>query len=120
MERHQTRRYQALNKDLSDKLGMILPLVYTGEHAKVPDWISKKINYKNISDATIADPLAVFDQADFKKWLLKTAELVDDLYNAFQASDPCCACETDALPDEQDKDVVARLRIPKTPPEPFR
>ena len=101
---------------------MILPLVYTGEESKIPKWISQHINYKNVSKFTIADPEAVFDQQDFREWLVKIADMVDSLYDAFKASptNPCVACETYALPDEQDAAVTAKLSIPKAPTESFR
>jgi hypothetical protein len=122
MELLQAERYNALQQDLSAQYGMILPLVYTGEESKIPEWISKHINYKNISKFTIADPEAVFDQHDFREWLVKIANMVDSLYNAFQASptDPCQTCGTYALPDEQHAAVTAKLNIPKAPTESFR
>src|SRR5258706_8396489 len=62
MERIQRLRYEELKKDLSGKLGMILPLVYTGEDAKIPAWISGRINYKSISQFTVSGPETVFEQ----------------------------------------------------------
>jgi hypothetical protein len=122
MERLQDARYQALQKDLSGQFGMILPLVYTGEEAKIPTWISQRINYKNISQFTIADPEAVFDQPDFQQWLVTIANMVDSLYNAFQAAptNPCQSCGTYALPDENDAAVVEKLNIPTAATESFR
>jgi hypothetical protein len=122
MERLQVERYKALQKDLSAQFGMILPLIYTGEESKIPKWISRHINYKNISKFTLADPEAVFDEKDFKEWLVNIASMVDSLYNVFQASptDPCVTCGTYALPDEQDAEVTAKLNIPNAPPESFR
>jgi hypothetical protein len=122
MERLQVERYKALQQDLSAKFGMILPLVYSGEESKIPKWISQHINYKNISEFTIADPKAVFDQPDFQAWLVKIANMVDSLYNAFPASPthPCLTCGTYALPDEQDAAVTAKLNIPNAPTESFR
>lgn len=122
MERLEIERYQALQQDLSAQFGMILPLVYTGDESKIPKWISERINYKNISASTIADPQAVFDQPDFKAWLVSIANMVDSLYNAFQASptDPCLACGTYALPEEQDAAITAKLNIPNAPTESFR
>jgi hypothetical protein len=110
MERHQTKRYQSLQRDLSDKFGMILPLVYAGHESKIPKWISQKINYKNISHATIADPVSIFETGDFKRWLVEVANLIDSLYNEFRATENVCAgCEADTLPDEADKEVLSRL-----------
>jgi hypothetical protein len=122
MERLQVERYQALQQDLSGQFGMILPLVYTGEENKIPEWIRKKINYMNISKFTIADPIVVFDDPDFQQWLVKIANMVDSLYNAFQASptNPCQTCGKYALPDEDDAAVVAKLNIPKSATESFR
>jgi hypothetical protein len=122
MERLEAERYRALQQDLSGTFGMILPLVYTGEESKIPTWISGHINYMNISKSTIADPVAVFDRQDFQLWLLKIADMVDSLYNTFQASptNPCLTCGTYALPDPQDAAVVAKLNIPKGPTESFR
>ena len=122
MERLQIERYKALQKDLSAQFGMILPLVYTGEESKIPKWISQHINYKNISKFTIADPEAVFDQPDFQAWLVKIANMVDSLYNAFKTSptNPCVACGTYELPGEQHEAVTAKLNIPKEPTESFR
>jgi hypothetical protein len=122
MERLQVARYQALQQDLSGQFGMILPLVYTGEESKIPTWISEHINYKNISKFTIADPVAIFDQQDFQEWLVTIANMVDSLYNAFQASptNPCQTCGAYALPDAEDAAIVAKLNIPKAPTESFR
>ena len=86
MERLEVERYQKLQQDLSAQFGMILPLVYTGEESKIPKWISQKRNYKNISQFTIVDPVAIFDQLEFKTWLVQIANMVDSLYNAFQVS----------------------------------
>jgi hypothetical protein len=121
MERHQTRRYQSLQRDLSDRFGMILPLVYTGQESKIPTWISEKINYKNISNATIADPVSIFDTPEFKSWLVDVANLIDSLYNEFRtAANLCSGCDTDSLPDPEDVEVLARLNIPTQPQESFR
>jgi hypothetical protein len=122
MERLEAERYRALQQDLSGQFGMILPLVYTGEENKIPNWISEHINYKNISQFTLADPVAVFDQQDFQAWLLKIANMVDSLYNVFQASpnNPCLICGTYSLPDAQDAAVVKKLNIPTSAPESFR
>jgi TIR domain-containing protein len=121
MEQLQGKRYDALQQDLSAKFGMILPLVYTGEEEKIPEWISKHINYKNISKFTTSDPVTVFDQQEFKEWLVKIANLVDSLYNAFDAAhtNPCQTCGTYALPDEQDPNVTVKLNT-KPPTESFR
>ena len=121
MERHQKNRYRTLNRDLSDQLGMILPLVYTGQENRIPVWISQKINYRNISQATIADPVSIFETEDFKKWLVDVAQLIDGLYNAFKlAGNLCAGCDTDILPDPDGEDVQARLNVPKQPLEAFR
>jgi TIR domain len=122
MERLQQERYQVLKNDLSGQFGMILPLVYTGEEQKIPMWISKHINYKNISKFTISDPVIVFDQPDFKEWLVDVANMIDSLYNAFQAAavNPCTTCGSYVLPDETDPDIANRLNIPKVAPETFR
>lgn len=122
MERLQAERYTALQNDLSAQFGMILPLVYTGQEDKIPDWISGRINYKNISKFTISDPVMVFDQQDFKEWMVRIANLVDSLYNVFQgtSTNPCRTRSTYALPAETDPDVAVKLNIPKAPTESFR
>jgi hypothetical protein len=122
MEGLQVARYEALQQDLSARFGMILPLVYTGEEDKIPGWISQHINYKNISEFTIAGPEAVFDQRDFKVWLNKIANMVDSLYDAFEELPvhPCVTCGDYDLPDEQHPNVKAKLSIPKAATESFR
>lgn len=121
MERHQASRYEKLERDLSDRLGMVIPLVYTGQEARIPAWISKKINYKNISKDTIADPVGIFDKQDFKQWLVSVADLIDQLYDEFKsAGGLCTSCGDDRLPDEEDTEVQARLNKPTQPTETFR
>ncbi len=122
MERIQKTRFEELKNDLSGRFGMILPLVYTGDEAKIPKWVSGKINYKNISEFTISGPEGVFDQPDFKQWLVTIANMVDSLYNTFQeaGASPCKSCGQYALPDENDPDVAQKLNVPTKPPEPFR
>lgn len=121
MERHQASRYQKLKRDLSGKLGMVIPLVYTGQEARIPAWISKQINYKNISKHTIADPVRIFDTQDFKQWLVEVADVIDQLYNEFKgAGNLCTDCDTDTLPSETDQLVQARLNLPTQPTESFR
>jgi hypothetical protein len=122
MERLEADRYKALQQNLSGQFGMILPLVYAGEEHKIPTWISQHINYKNISELTLADPEAVFDQEDFQKWMVQIANMVDSLYDAFQASptNPCLTCGTYVLPDAADAAVVAKLNVPRAPTESFR
>lgn len=122
MERLQARRYGKLPAGDEDPIGMILPIIYTGEESKIPEWISGKINYKDISKFTISDPLAVFDETDFQQWLVRIANLVDSLYNRFQAAgtNPSQVCGEHALPDPADPDVAARLNVLTKPPESFR
>jgi len=121
MERHQASRYEKLRRDLSGKLGMVIPLVYTGQEARIPAWISEKINYKNISRDTIADPVRIFDTQDFKQWLVDVAGVIDELYDEFKGTGNLCAgCDGDTLPDEEDQDVQARLNVPTQPTESFR
>jgi hypothetical protein len=122
MERLEVERYQALQKDLSAQFGMIVPLVYTGEEHKIPQWISKQRNYKNISKFTVADPVAVFDQPDFQQWLMEIADMIDSLYDAFKKSptNPCLACNAYMLPAEDSPEVTAKLNIPVAPTESFR
>jgi hypothetical protein len=122
MQRLEAQRYDALAAKPSIPIGMILPIVYTGEEAKIPKWISGQINYRNISKFTISDPLSVFDDEDFKTWLVQMANLVDSLYNTFQAANanPCHPCGTYALPAETDPDVIAKLNVPTAPTESFR
>lgn len=122
MERLQAQRYGAVPVDPADHIGMILPIIYTGEESKIPGWIRDRINYKDISKFTISDPLAVFEQHDFQTWLVKTADLVDTLYNTFQAAsaNPSQLCAGHALPDPADPDVKDRLNVPTEPPESFR
>jgi hypothetical protein len=121
MQRLEIQRYNALEARPSEQIGMILPIVYTGGEKKIPQWISSQINYKDISRFTISDPLSVFDDEDFKSWLVRIAGLVDSLYNTFQAAsaNPCHPCGTYALPEETDPDVVAKLNV-QAPPESFR
>jgi hypothetical protein len=122
MEELQAKRYAALQRNLSAQFGMILPLVFTGSEDKIPDWIKTHINYKDISKSTIAGPLAVFDTDDFKAWLGKIANMVDDLFDAFQGSPihPCASCATYALPDETADVVKSRLKVPDAATESFR
>jgi hypothetical protein len=120
MERLQAVRYQALKADLSAQFGMILPLIYTGDDATIPEWISKHINYRNIRDFTVSDPLTVFDDASFKEWIVKIANLVNSLYNTFQGTNLGSPCGGYKLPDETDPDVTKKLTVPTQPPEPFR
>jgi hypothetical protein len=121
MQQLQVKRYGALGPSSPTPIGMILPLVYTGQ-AKIPKWISDEINYKDISQFTISDPLAVFDRDDFKQWLVQIANLVDSLYNMFQGASPspCQTCGVYALPAETDPDVTTKLNVPTAPPESFR
>ena len=83
MERLQAHRLQRLKKDLSPTCGMIVPLVYTGVEQKIPQWISQRINYKDISKFTVSDPELVFGQADFQAWLGSMADMIDTISRDF-------------------------------------
>ena len=121
MERHEASRYVKLQRNLSNQLGMVIPLVYTGQAARIPAWISKKINYKDISKDTIADPMRIFETQDFKQWLVDVAGVINDLYDELKATgNVCSGCNGDTLPDEQDQEVRARLNLPTQPTESFR
>jgi hypothetical protein len=122
MERLEVERYKALQQDLSAQFGMIVPLVYTGEEHNIPTWISKKRNYKNIREHTVAGPQNVFKQKDFKAWLGTIAQMIHNLQTTFDASpaNPCLACNTYALPAGDDPEVAAKLNIPVAPTESFR
>jgi hypothetical protein len=60
---------------------MILPL-FTPATSKIPKWISDHINYKNISEFTIADHGKLFDQRDFE-WI-GTSQTWSIACNAFR------------------------------------